>query len=84
MGGVLPHLVEECHVHLKGSATFFTSEHPEPQNSWINHDLAKFVEVILDLRKEINRVCEPGTSLSTDVILQLPEEAYNQFEVSKA
>lgn len=76
-------MVEECHTHLVGSATFFTSEHPEPENRWINHDLAKFMEVILEVRKEVNRVCEAGTSLSTDVTLQLPEEAYSQFEVSK-
>lgn len=83
VGGILPHLVEESYAHLpqKVGETFFTGERLQPKAEWENFDIERVMELILEIRREINRVCDVGNTLGTDVSLELAADDYDVLKV---
>ncbi|KAL3275572.1 hypothetical protein HHI36_020328 [Cryptolaemus montrouzieri] len=63
---MLPHLVEELYAYLplkKESKTYFTSFHEGVQQTWKNEDVEQIMNIILDVRKNLN--IQIGSSCST-------------------
>ncbi|XP_066141909.1 isoleucine--tRNA ligase, mitochondrial isoform X1 [Euwallacea fornicatus] len=83
VGGILPHLIEECFAHLPQNVdkkTFFRSELLKPQANWLNLEVARAMKVLLEIRREVNKMCELGSSLSSDVVVELSEDYYRYLE----
>lgn len=81
MGAVVPHLVEEAYLHLPVTLqekTFFTSNRLSVEPQVYNADLEEAMQVILDVRREIFKVC-PVNSISQEVSVELSVEVYERF-----
>ncbi|CAH1132963.1 unnamed protein product [Ceutorhynchus assimilis] len=70
VGGILPHLIEETYSYLpqKLGQSFFTSEKLKPQLEWQNFEIQKAMEIVLEVRKEVNKA---GGSLNSEVVVGL-------------
>nr|XP_015840363.1 PREDICTED: isoleucine--tRNA ligase, mitochondrial isoform X2 [Tribolium castaneum] len=63
IGPIVPHFVEEMFLHLphKNGKTYFTSTHSKAETCWKNDVVDKVMEVILNIKKEINKEIGAGT-----------------------
>ncbi|XP_044269730.1 isoleucine--tRNA ligase, mitochondrial isoform X2 [Tribolium madens] len=63
IGPIVPHLVEEMFLHLpqKNGKTFFTSTHSKAETYWKNDTVDKVMEVVLNIKKDINKEIGAGT-----------------------
>ncbi|XP_060534697.1 isoleucine--tRNA ligase, mitochondrial [Cylas formicarius] len=77
IAGIVPHLAEELYSYLpqKGGGTFFTDQRLQARSCWEDLEVARAMELLLDVRKEINRECGAAT-LDRAVSLQLSGDDY--------
>lgn len=61
---IVPHLVEEMFLYLpqKGEKTFFTSTQVTPNNDWEDFDMEKVMEVVLRVKRDVNKEVGAGTA----------------------
>ncbi|XP_050295461.1 isoleucine--tRNA ligase, mitochondrial [Anthonomus grandis grandis] len=80
VGAIVPHLVEEFYNGLPQKVektTFFTSSFRlGVRDEWENNTVEEIMEVILEVRKEINKECVEGTTLGSEVLLEVPGKMY--------
>lgn len=76
---IVPHLAEEVYLHLpeclKTSAAFFTRlQHLTPEKSWQNEEVKYIMDLLLNVRKDINKQTNAGEALESKVeILMNPD-----------
>lgn len=70
---MVPHLAEELHSYLpqKTTDSFFKEQHTDIKTEWRNENLNKFMEVVLDIKSEINKEFGSET-LGVAVNVRLP------------
>nr|CAI5832646.1 unnamed protein product [Callosobruchus analis] len=61
---MVPHLVEEMYQYynLKDNKTYFTSTHIKPQSKWENRQVDEIMKIILNCKKEVNKILGSNTS----------------------
>ncbi|KAJ8948755.1 hypothetical protein NQ318_017924 [Aromia moschata] len=66
---IVPHLAEEMYLYLtpKDKKTYFTSAHPKPTADWQNLKLEQAMDMILNIRKDINK--ELDATLDADITI---------------
>ncbi|XP_030762907.1 isoleucine--tRNA ligase, mitochondrial [Sitophilus oryzae] len=78
VAGIVPYLAEELYAHLpqKSSESYFTSPKYEPSESWKNPELEEAMNLILDIRTEINKTYSNANTLHLDVLVELEDKKY--------
>lgn len=60
---MVPHLAEELYLYFphKTSKTYFTRIPPKPESFWNNDKMEQVMKVILNCKKDINKILEANT-----------------------
>ncbi|XP_045462835.1 isoleucine--tRNA ligase, mitochondrial isoform X2 [Harmonia axyridis] len=79
---MLPHLVEEIYRYIpieKRGESYFTTIHSEIQDGWKNNDVKEIMDIILDIRKNLN--LQLGSASNTvDVNIKLTNKLFEAFQ----
>jgi isoleucyl-tRNA synthetase len=78
---IVPHLVEEMFLYLpqKNGKTYFTSTHGKPESHWNDVAVNKVMDVVLSIKKDINK--EVGAStLDSDVKITFSQKFHKLIQ----
>lgn len=80
---IVPHLVEELYQHLpqKTTDSFFTKKYSVANSNWNNDSVDNLMNLILDIKKIINREYGPNT-LGVSVNIRAGKDFYKSLMVS--
>lgn len=82
IGPIVPHLVEELYLHLpqKQTTSFFQVDY-EVKDDWDNVEIEEIMEVLLSIKKEINKNVD-GNTLQKRIEIELSEKFLNLLKVT--
>lgn len=77
----MPHLAEEMFMNLpQQTDSYFKTSHSQPQEYWKNEKIGKTMDVVLKMKKEINRKL-PLNTISSEVNIKLPSSLLETIKV---
>lgn len=80
---MVPHLAEEMYQHLpQREKTYFTSVHAQPATDWEDEKVNELMEVILRIRRDVNKELETGTA-HANVSLLFSSRVFGLTKVSE-